>query len=251
MEARVGTGSALRPALRSAQAALKGRLPAHYAGSWRDAFDSAVQRALRPGLRILDVGAGKSPALAPEKRPEGCRYVGLDLSRAQLEQAPVGSYDDWVVADATDWVPGLADSFDLVLSFQVLEHVKPLAGAMENLRRYLVPGGRLVAQLSGTFSVFGIANRLIPPGASMWLLERLLHRPRETVFPAYYDHCWSSALLDMLSEWSSTKVTPIWWGANYFQFSAPLKAGYLVYEEWTRLAGYRNLAPYYVVEAAR
>lgn len=177
--------------------------------------------------------------------------MGLDVSRTQLERAKADAYDDWVVADARDWVPSLEGQFDLVVSFQVLEHVKPLGAALENIRRYLLPGGALVAQLSGAFSLFGLANRVIPHQVTVWLLERLLSRPPDTVFPAHYDHAWWSALRGLLAGWSSATVTPEWWGAGYFSFSRVLQAGYIAYEEWTRLADRPNLAPYYVLEAVR
>lgn len=236
---------------RAARAAANGRLPPRYAGTWRDTFDARMHARLRPGLRILDVGAGSAPALPPGLRPAGCRYVGLDIVGAELEAAPDGGYDEWVVADARDRVPSLEERFDLVLSFQVLEHVKPLAAAVENMRAYLVPGGHLVAQLSGSFSVSGIANQLVPRPVALWLLRRLLDRPSETVFPAYYDHCWEGALKRMLAPWSSAEVVPEWWRAGYFAFSPTLRAACIGYEEWARLARRVNLAPYYVLDAAR
>lgn len=242
---------ALRPAARVGWDALRGRLPDRYGPDWGDEFSRRAYRALAPGLSILDVGSGRLPTVSVGRRPAGCRYVGLDISRAELQRAPGGSYDALVVADVIEPLSALVEGFDLVLSFQVLEHVKPLDQAMENLRVYLRPGGRLVAQLSGTFSLFGLANQLIPQPAATWLLRRLLRRDPETVFPAHYHHCWYSALERMLEPWTAAEIVPYWMGAGYLGFSRPLQAGYLVYEEWVRLADYRNLAAYYVVDAMR
>jgi len=243
---------AVRPlpgAWRAGRAALAGQLPDHYAGTWRDEFDRRVAQALTPDCRVLDVGAGRSPTIPPADRSAGCHYAGLDLSAAELEHAPVGWYDEVVVGDVSQRAPGLAGRFDLVVSFQVLEHVKPLARALENLRSYLAPGGCLVAQLSGAYSVFGVANRLVPHSVATWLLEHLLDRPPATVFPAHYDGCSSSQLRAMLRTWADAEVHPEWWGAGYFAFSRPLRAAYIGFEEWLRLAGCSNLAPYYVIEA--
>lgn len=242
---------ALRSAALVGWNALHGRLPHRYGPQLPEEFDRRVQCALAPAMSILDVGSGRLPAILPGRRPAGCSYVGLDISRAELERAPIGSYDSVVVADVTETLPVLGQSFDLIVSFQVLEHVKSIDQALDNLRMYLRPGGRLVAQLSGTFSLFGLANRLIPQPTVTWLLRRLLRRDPETVFPAHYHHCWYSALELILEPWAAAEITPYWRGAGYLGFFRPLQAGYLVYEEWVRVSNRRNLAPYYLVDAMR
>lgn len=229
--------------------ALAGELPSHYAGTWRDDYDARVARALGPGMRILDVGSGRTPSLSPEARPPGCHYVGLDVSRSELQSAPTGWYDEMVVTDVSQRVSELEGQFDLVISFQVLEHVRPLPVAMENLRSYLAPGGRLVAQLSGAYSVYGLVNRLVPQSVALWLLKHFLARPVDTVFPAYYHRCHTRGLKQMFVGWAAAEVHPEWWGAGYFAFSRPVQSVYVGFEEWVRLSGYTNLAPYYVLEA--
>ncbi len=61
-----------------------------------------------------------------EHRAKDCHYIGLDISRGELELAPAGSYDELRVADITQSSAHLEGSCDLALSYQVLEHVKPL-----------------------------------------------------------------------------------------------------------------------------
>jgi SAM-dependent methyltransferase len=178
-------------------------------------------------------------------------YVGLDLSSAELRRAPAGSYDEMHVADACEHVPGLDARFDVVLSFQVLEHVRPLDDVVANVRRYLRPGGRFVAQFSGTFSLFGIINKVIPQKVGLLALEKLLQRDPDTVFPAHYHHCYDAALRKMLADWSAVDIVPIYTGAHYLRFSRPLQTAYLAYENWTVRTERRNLASYYVVDAIR
>src|SRR5687768_1406571 len=101
-------------------------LPPRYAERWRDAFEDRLKEELRPGVRILDVGSGRRPALAIEMRPEGCFYAGLDISEAEMLRAPVSSYDEYYVSDVTKRVEEFKGQFDVVISWQVLEHVKPL-----------------------------------------------------------------------------------------------------------------------------
>lgn len=245
------TPDILRHAVRAGRDALRGQLPDRYRAEFAEEFQALARPALAPGLRILDAGSGRQPTIPVDQRPPGCRYVGLDLSLSELNSAPEGSYDEVVECDITNFVPGLENRFDLVLSFQVLEHVKPLESAMENLRRYLRPGGRLIAQMSGSFSYFGLANRVMPQGTTVWALRKLQNRRPHEIFPAHYHRCWDTALKQMLKTWTTAKVIPVWYGAGYLWLLRPLQVAYVFYEEWARLAGHRNLATYYIVDAVR
>ena len=240
------------PAAAAAAAALRGELPSHYAEAWRAPYDARVAVHLHEGARVLDVGAGWRPSVAPVERPPRCWYVGLDVSARELERAPSGSYDELVRSDiSAERLGALQGRFDFVISCQVLEHVKPLPPAVDNLRSYLRPGGRLLAFFSGTFSAYGLVNRVLPRRASVWLMNALLSRPPDTIFPAHYDRCWASALERVFRDWSEVGIVPRWFGAPYFAWSRPLQAVYVGYEEWARRAGRDNLAPYYLVDAVR
>jgi len=225
------------------------RLPPRYATPWRDAFDERIRPALLPDGRVLDVGAGRRTTIPPTSRPPGLIYEGLDLSRAELERAPVGSYDSIHVADVAHRLPALECQFDLIVSWQVLEHVKPLEVALENLRSYLKPGGQLVAQLSGRFSAFGIINLAVPAWLARWSMGRLLGRDPGTVFPAYYDRCWSGALKRALETWSTYEVVPRYRAAGYFSFAPLIERAYIRYEQWSRR--HDNLATHYLIRAVR
>jgi SAM-dependent methyltransferase len=240
-----------RSSLAVARQGLARQLPARYDHDHRHRFDGFARPLLGPGKQVLDVGAGRAPTFPQQARPAGCTYVGLDLSAAELAAAPPGAYDETVTSDVTTFVPALEGRFDAVISWQVLEHVKPLDAAMENLRTYLRPGGRLVAQFSGTLGLFGLLSRVVPDRVTPALLERLFDRPRTTTFPAHYDRCWASALQEMGRTWTSFEVIPRHEGAGYFAFSRHLLAAYLAYEEWAGRNGHSNLASYYLVVAAR
>jgi SAM-dependent methyltransferase len=231
--------------------ALRGELPPRYAQGFRTPFDARARRALRDGVEILDVGAGRRPTIPVSDRPPGSRYVALDASAAQLELAPAGVYDETVVADLVDHLPGLEDRFGLILSWNVLEHVPHLETALSNLRSYLRPGGRLVAQFAGTFAAHALLSRLIPRALAAEAMERLLNRPRDTVFDAHYDRCRYSALDDLLAPFSTHTITTHYRDASYFRFSRLAQAVYLGYEEWALRGQHRNLATHYLVCAER
>jgi SAM-dependent methyltransferase len=222
-----------------------------YEGRWKQPFVDRVRGSLRPGMAILDVGSGRHPAIPREDLPAGCFYAGLDISATELERAPSGAYDEIWVADVTQRLPELEGRFDLVVSFQVLEHVRPLDAALENCRAYLKPGGRFIAQLSGLFSVFALLNKLIPHRLAVLVLTRLVGRPQGSVFPAHYDRCWDRPLRRLMRPWSRAEVVPRYTGAMYFTFSKLLQRLYLVYEDWTLRVGQRDLATHYIIDAIR
>ncbi len=136
-----GTATVVSQVWRASTGTARGQLPGRYDEWWHPEYFARVEACFRPGISILDIGAGRSPTIPPGDRPIGCRYVGLDLSQAELEKAPAGGYDQTIAADATRRIPSIEASFDLVLSYLVLEHVADLPKALDNIRSYLVPNG--------------------------------------------------------------------------------------------------------------
>lgn len=227
-----------------------GLLPARYGVAMQEVFLSRTLPLLRPGIAILDVGAGRSPTIGPEHRPRGCEYVGLDISRDELSRAAPGAYDGTLAHDITRPVP-LRRTFDLLLSWQVFEHVRPLDLALDNLREVLRPGGTMVAQLSASFAAFALLGRLVPHRTSVWAMSRFLGHHAEEKFPTQYDRCYASQLERMLESWTSVELLPFYRGAAYFTAWRPLQRTYLGYESLVAGRDLRNLATHYLVVATR
>jgi len=225
------------------------RLPARYREAWGTEFWGYVNAALRPGAVVLDVG--RRPTISNALRPAGTHYAGLDISGSELDAAPAGSYDETVVSPAQIPVPSLVGRFDLVVAWQVLEHVRDLDRAAEAFRSYSREGGWFVACLSGRHAAYAIVNRVLPASAGKHLVARVRRRPPETVFPAYYDHCDERGLREAFAGWEELHVVPLWHGADYFMRLPGLLQLYLAYEDWAIRRGLTNLATHYVVAARR
>lgn len=212
---------------------------------------AAVAGALHPGIRILDVGSGARPAITRDHRPEGCHYVGLDVSVHELRRAGSGAYDDTVVADICAPHTQVLDRFDLVLSWQVLEHVPSMRAALEYQRAALASGGKMVAMLSGSWAAFALAARVIPHRLSTLLQARLIGADARDKFPAHYDGCTDSELRRLLSDtgWTSWEITPFYKAGPYLGFARPLQRAYFVYEDWAERSGRTNLATHYLLVA--
>jgi 2-polyprenyl-6-hydroxyphenyl methylase/3-demethylubiquinone-9 3-methyltransferase len=230
---------------------LSARIPSRYEYHPADQFADAIRPRLRPGIAILDVGSGRRPAIDPAARPAGSRYVGLDISASELSRAADDAYTETVVADVSTALPQLDRRFDLLVSWQVLEHVASTERALANMHRYLRPGGALVAVLSGRFAVYGVVNRLVPDRLARWSLRTFLGRDPASVYTAHYDRCDHRGLTELLASWRTAQVTPIYQGGAYLNFAKPVRAAYLSYESWAVRSGRTNLATHYLVVAER
>jgi SAM-dependent methyltransferase len=97
------------------------------------AFMSHAAAATPPGARVLDAGAGLGPYRLLFAH---CEYVTADW-----ESSPHAVEVD--IRASLEALPVPDESFDAVLNTQVLEHVQDPAAILSELRRVLVPGGRL------------------------------------------------------------------------------------------------------------
>jgi SAM-dependent methyltransferase len=227
-----------------------GRLPARYGFRLQDVFMEHLTPLLRDDIAILDIGAGRAPTLPPDGRPAGCRYVGLDISAEELAAAPAGAYDEVIAADITAPFE-LSAPVDLAISWQVLEHVKPIDRAFENLHAALRPGGTLLAVLSGGRAAFAVLARVMPHAVRSQIMVRLLGHAADEKFPTAYDRCTASALEGLLARWGAVQVVPFYRGATYFNMSRTLQRAYLVYENELERRDARDLATHYLVVATR
>jgi SAM-dependent methyltransferase len=94
--------------------------------------------------KVIDAGCGRAPYRHLLK--DSVKYTGIDVEsypEVDLEVSPQG---DWPIE---------SESFDVVLSFQVLEHVVETEVYLAELCRVLRPGGMLILSVPFLYHVHG------------------------------------------------------------------------------------------------
>lgn len=101
-------------------------------------FRRVFAKHVRPGDEVLDFGCGTMPYRAMVEASGGT-YIGADFDGAPVTISPDGHIgrDD--------------NSVDVVLSVQVLEHVRDLDTYFSEVARVLRPGGSLLLSTHGTW----------------------------------------------------------------------------------------------------
>jgi protein-L-isoaspartate(D-aspartate) O-methyltransferase len=96
----------------------------HYDGRWRKVADSMVATyGIKPGMRVLDVGAGKGFLLHDlVQAVPGVQVSGLDISRYGIEHA-MESVKASVVEGSAAMLPFPDEHFDLVISINTLHNL--------------------------------------------------------------------------------------------------------------------------------
>jgi len=110
---------------------------------------------LQPGERVLDVacGSGVIARLAAEAVGSTGSVTGIDLAPdmiavARATRAPAEPSIDWHLGDATS-LPFPDDTYDSVLCQMGLMFISDRSAAIAEMRRTLVPGGRVVVSTPG------------------------------------------------------------------------------------------------------
>ena len=134
-------------------------------------------------LRVLEAGCGSTSHL---RLPEDCWLVGIDISERQL--ARNARLNERVLGDLQchKWQP---NEFDLVVCWDVLEHLADPRAALLNLFDSVKKNGLLVIAIPIRNSLKGLATRLTPFGFHAWFYRHVIgdKRARQDLdqFPTY------------------------------------------------------------------
>jgi ubiquinone/menaquinone biosynthesis C-methylase UbiE len=120
------------------------RLPEHLEPPHLELRAAFARANVRPGDRVLDLGCGDG-ALTGVLADAAGSVVGVDIAEAALRRArarhPALTF---ALAPIDGPLPFDDGSFDVVWSSEVIEHVADTARWLSEVRRVLVPRGRLL-----------------------------------------------------------------------------------------------------------
>ena len=94
--------------------------------------------------RVLDVGCGTGNYAAALTAATGCRVSGVEPSAEMLARARAGAPWELLVQGSAESLPFPDRSFDLVMSTDVIHHVRDRDAYFREAFRMLRPGGLLV-----------------------------------------------------------------------------------------------------------
>jgi SAM-dependent methyltransferase len=138
------------------------------------AVQSVVDGTVSGAVVALDAGCGDVAHLT---LPPGSTWVGLDVvepTRADL--------DERIVADLNEPLE-LGQRFDMIVCWNVLEHLSNPVVALDTFAGALRPGGVVVIASPSLWSPKGLLTRFTPHPVHEWLYRRLLGsggHPHET-----------------------------------------------------------------------
>lgn len=209
--------------------AILDRTPATRA-RFRRYFESVVGPD-RPAM-VLDLGCGTGmyhPVLAPLVG----RLVAVDNSAAMLQRARQLNEDralgtEFVRADARR-LPFPAGTFDLVLAYDFLHHVRDMQAVADEIHRVLSPGGRFAAAETTMLSPWTFAYNLFR--RDEWGALRI--RPRR--------------LRRAFSRFDRLRLQPD--NVRFFPHSPPLEWAFGMMDRYVLRGPLRSMSARYLIEA--
>jgi len=191
---------------------------------------SLVPKYLKRNLKIVDVGGGRTPVIALEKKLQlKAHVVGVDIDENELLAAPEGVYDEIVCGDIS-LVRGSYDA-DLLLCQTVLEHVENVDHAFQSLRSFVKDDGDILLFVPSRKAVFARLNLLLPHRLKAYLLELGFSGERENhAFPAHYDRCMPGEFRKLANKHGFEVIEQrFFYSSTYFSFFLPL---HMIWRAW-------------------
>jgi SAM-dependent methyltransferase len=155
---------------------------------WRpsgDQLEAIVRGYVTHDSRVLDLGCGRG-GVAELIWQDVRLAAGIDPDARSLAEHRAAGMP--VVRGTAERLPFEADSFDLIVSVWVLEHLPDPLGAFIEARRVLRPGGHFVFLTPNLRNPMMLMNRIgrAVPGLQRRLVPRVYGRDEADTFPVHY-----------------------------------------------------------------
>jgi SAM-dependent methyltransferase len=193
-----------------------------------------------PAARILELGAGRWPSFKIAEMPRTVKsYTVNDISPDELALLPAG-YDK-ACFDVSGDASNFSDTYDVVFSRFLAEHVRDGVAMHRNVFRVLKGGGVAFHLIPTLYALPFVLNKLAPERLTTPLLKWL--SPRRAIspkFPAYYSACFGNpkTMTEMLSGvgYKRIEIRPFF--GHFYYEKIPLLSA--VHRRFSALAARRN-----------
>jgi SAM-dependent methyltransferase len=146
------------------------------------AYRAFVTSFVSRDTHVLDFGAGRGAQPQHWFRGLVARVAGVDVDRGVLENSHL---DEAKVMSPNDPLPFPDDSFDVVISANVLEHVEDPERVFAEIHRVLRPAGAFVFQTPNKHHYVPAIARLTPQRFHVWV-NNFRGVPDRDTFPTRY-----------------------------------------------------------------
>ena len=132
-------------------------------------LQSVIDKLLsdKKGIRALEAGCGSSTHIDLGNE---VYLVGIDISEKQLQKNSI--LNEKILGDIQNYdFP--ASEFDIIVCWEVLEHVLQPKKAIENLIKTLKNDGILILAIPNIFSIKGILTKYTPHWFHVWVYKNI------------------------------------------------------------------------------
>lgn len=135
-------------------------------------------------MRVLDAGCGGAVRI---RLPEQAEITGIDISP---ESAARNSAIPHIIIGDVQTYPLPRDAFDMVVCWELLEHVEEPRAALTRFVETVRQDGLIVLAIPNPFSLKGLITKASPHGLHVWILRNILKqknagRPGFAPFPTH------------------------------------------------------------------
>ena len=151
-------------------------------------MNAALRQFMRPGAAVLDAGAGPGTWILDRYARQLRLTVGADAGFPADYLAPVNAQTRKelpVLADLAR-LPFAAASFDVVVCYNVIEHLSDPSAVFREFARLLAPGGAVLFKTPCLTNPTIVASHLMPFAWHQRIKRRLTSATEDGVFPTYY-----------------------------------------------------------------
>lgn len=213
----------------------------HYRGrAFYDAmYRNLIRKYLAPGQVLLDAGCGRHMKFCKELS-DGRQVFGIDLESTldtDNRTAPFGVRGD------LSQLPFKPESFDMVISRSVVEHLEDPPQAFREFCRVLRPGGKVVIVTPNKYDYVSIIASVTPHWLHRFLVSRIFRVAENDVFPTLYRANTLSSIRKALTAAGliEREVETVNHYPAYLMFSPMLFRLGMLYERLTALQLFRSL----------